>query len=394
MSRRGIVAAVVCAVGVTTTACLFLEPLDGLVGGSLDAAGSTDGSQDGSVETDGAQSTDSDAGPGVATCDADLTTDPANCGRCGRSCPTQVCQDADCPVMHLPYSFTIDSLAATDGSVYFGYGGWSGPDGSIGEYTVAGATTPSVVGGQLYPSPLVVRESTLVWATPNDGGVWRANTDGTGVTQLWSGPPPPCLSANSTHVYFVDGARDIVRASLDGGANSATVWQANAGTNCIAASDTLVAYSTSGGLLEMNLATSTPFQVPPPSGDSLLQQQGGGMSDLVAIGGSEIYFATGVGAQQFNVYVVAAGALQPTQIAHITGNVLSSGLVTDGAGVYWTINEVPGGMQGCGDPFCKSGVVSHTSNNCQNCEYIALDSRYVYFGGGNTLNAGFNVYAR
>ncbi len=210
-----------------------------------------------------------------AGCVADLTKDPLNCGRCGRSCYGEACTDGKCAPKLLATGGQPENVRVANGYVYFtdfkndtvkrvktdGTGtqtiatatnGISGPWGVVVDPTgttiyiasayggkvhkcpVAGCGTPATVvdGNASRPALLELTATKLyyldvyndrVYENGFDGGarVERATTDTSYNAGLLSG-----FTIDGTHAYWSEpynGTDNVKRAPLDGGATQSIV---------------------------------------------------------------------------------------------------------------------------------------------------------------------------
>jgi hypothetical protein len=328
-------------------------------------------------------------GGSASTCDGNVASDPANCGQCGRVCaPTAHCTDGGCQVAIVLQSTFLNYLTATEGVVYYDFGDSTGP-GWVYSYEVATGVNPRIIGGLNTPGPMAVHGTYVFWSD-GQGAVWRANTDGTNLTRLGNAKTDePCIAVNSTYVYWIDDHNYLERAPLDAGAASGMIWPDSGSpmtSLCVAANDAWVAHPSNAQLAVEDLTTGMTHTI------SVTNE---GVAAPVAMGGPWVYFTTAVGGNDFTLYRVdpsdVATLIGP--LAQIGGHVYASALVADGNGVYWSSNTL-GGLQGCSTPTCAGGfdVDLTTSAPCSNCSAIALDSRYVYYGGGNS--DGIKIFTR
>jgi hypothetical protein len=376
---------------------------DGTTFGRGDAPGLMDATADaGSTSSDGASGAND--GSSAGTCDANLLGDPSNCGRCGRACLAQAtCMAGQCVAsLSLPDFEQVNGLApiaGEAGALYFDYGD-PGASGGIGSEDLnTSISNNAIVSLQTGPAELALQGPWVFWAD-RSGSMWRANRDGSNPTRLGNALSDPtwgstCVAVNSTYVYWVDDKGYLERASLDGGANSGTVWPSSgsgvagpaAEAQCVAANDAWVAHPAAQAsnllLIEDLNAGVTRQYAAPPSPNPL---EAVGVAAPVAVAGSWVYFTTAPNDNAFNLYRVIPDmpSSESHALARINGTVFGPGLVADGRGVYWALNAMAGGIQGCSDPACAGNVdVDLTSTGCNVCSVVALDSRYVYYGGGS-----------
>jgi hypothetical protein len=183
-ARSRIRLALVLAAAVAPACSLFI-PFDDYAGSArADADAGSDG--DASQASDGSPPGDVDAGAGDASeCDADVRSDPANCGACGRSCGAgATCESGRCPI-----ELVVTSDAGEIGAIHID------PDPRAQDpppylyFTTRGGAVGRMVpdsadaGVQYTPAPgavgpLSVRSSAASGVVAMDGGIafFRAQT--------------------------------------------------------------------------------------------------------------------------------------------------------------------------------------------------------------------------
>jgi hypothetical protein len=186
-SRVFFVACAAAAVGCQIIAGLGdpLSPPAAPLDASSEAAPSGDGSNGGVA----------DAG----TCDADLTKDPRNCGRCGHDCLGGECAESTCKPTDFAESATeIDDLVARDGYVYWANGG------VVRRAEVGGAPTEEIVRDN--QSHVIEVDSKYVYVAHRSGGtqVERAARDVSGQS------PGAFVTLPGAHALAVDGDKLVV----------------------------------------------------------------------------------------------------------------------------------------------------------------------------------------
>ncbi|HVJ91412.1 MAG TPA: hypothetical protein VM580_16530 [Labilithrix sp.] len=168
----------------------------------------SDGGLDGS-SLDGAPLNDA----GVATCDADLTSDPAHCGACGHACAG--CAAGLCPVTTLrtglsnPYALLLDGQDLFFSTVSFP--GALSNKHAVHQYSLgANSEGPLVATKRSFVAGLAVTSSELFWTDlTNNGEVARCTRSG-------CSSPEPFATIGSTPYGIVVVGSNVYWANRDG----------------------------------------------------------------------------------------------------------------------------------------------------------------------------------
>lgn len=100
------------------TACSLVVGLDELAGGPGEVVDGEGGAPPTDNLPNGGDGSDGDDGAAPADCDKDLTSDPENCGACGRRCLGTSCAMGRCPLGLVGTSGFPQGLAANDAGVF------------------------------------------------------------------------------------------------------------------------------------------------------------------------------------------------------------------------------------------------------------------------------------
>jgi hypothetical protein len=165
-----------------------------------------------------------DGGGGIppgddAGCSADLSTDPAHCGRCDRDCAGGACQAGSCtPVSTVASPDPIRALGVSDTYLV-----WVTDRPQIVRAALDGGSQQPILSPSASVNELVVAGPSIFYTT---GDLRRVSIDGTGDTIVASGRADACLQVAGTLVYVVNGSTpplsiDVV--DLDAGSRAALV---------------------------------------------------------------------------------------------------------------------------------------------------------------------------
>lgn len=119
---------------------------------------------------------DGDLGNG---CEANLTTDGANCGACGHDCLGGGCKDARCLPVTLASGQSVPSVLAIDDSFVY----WTNQidNGALMRIAKKGGTPEVVATGALPPGGVAVDATSIYWSEFGSGGsVWKLDKSGVG----------------------------------------------------------------------------------------------------------------------------------------------------------------------------------------------------------------------
>lgn len=156
---------------------------------------SSDGGYDGGCEGGGACGGGGGAGgAGGGPCSEDLQTDADNCGRCGRSCGGDACEDGRCPVRSLAATGNYNYGLAADATHAYWTAGESSEPGGL-PYSVSKVPTD---GGDVvrlfesdevaywHPSGIAIDDTLVYWTALWAGGIHQSGLDGSGLEQIAS----------------------------------------------------------------------------------------------------------------------------------------------------------------------------------------------------------------
>lgn len=197
-----------------------------------------------------------------ATCDADLQSDPKNCGRCGRDCLGSACVAGRCEPVVLaaglgnPTGLTLSGpdvyvTAQRDGTVlqipkaggapkvlasgqedvhgvvvdgvtlYWSNGDFrfndAGAVGGIWKCTLPGCAAPTLVTPGDIAMNVELSNGFLYYAARNDAEVRRVTPSGAGDMLVAATNSPFDIAVDGTHVYYTSSQPSLYRALIDGG---------------------------------------------------------------------------------------------------------------------------------------------------------------------------------
>ncbi len=238
------------------------------------------------------------------TCDVDLSTDPANCMVCGRSCGGGACAGSCEPIAVQPTA-----------------GGFGvGPSGVVG---------------------MAAGNGSLYWLDQN--GLNRAPIGGGASSAIAAFPSPgPGLAVDASYAYLSNLGAQVLRVNLQTGA----VDQMASGTspNAIAVADGVLVYTDATGVYQR--PTAPPFGTSTALATGLIAPGGSGISGL-AVDAQRAYFVAGcgdAGASTCILSVPLAGGPTTTLVEGLSSPVV---LAIDSAYLYWSAQDpVSGGSQG------------------------------------------------
>jgi hypothetical protein len=334
------------------SACTILEPLGDLVGGNAAVDAEGEGAPEGEVASDdGATLSDGDvvqrdatlkdtATPSAdATCNADLATDPHNCGACGHDCLGGACTASACaPIL----------VASSQGK----------------------------------PFTLAVNETAIYWTNNEANTIGYAPIDGgaAGVFVSFAGYSPTGLALDANHIYWTRWLEGLIGwVALDGGAPSSFSSQ-GIGPGTLAVQ--------SGTLAVVN---DQPFTCQNAYSVVKMAVDGGGAS-IVAEGGTElpsVVLAMGsiYWANRGTASCDAGGARGAVEGVPVRGGgrvVFTAsepdGLATDGTSLFWV--NLNGGALGAASIVSQpldGGVARVLASNLAEPLTIAVDDANVYW---------------
>jgi hypothetical protein len=262
------------AIPLSAMACASLA---GLTGGAVegDAGADETGVKHGDARADGTLGHGGDGGADAASeagndagsdgpCDAMLSSDPQNCGACGRSCGVENCQDASCSPrvlvtglkltggiavdsknVYFLTTTTVDSVPLDGGTVSelatgltdvnylaidstYAYVSIEPPTGTgpVLRIRLTGGTPYTLAPNREAPNGVAATAGKLFWAEQGDGGMNGAvlsipSAGGTPSVVVSGEIGPEQLAVDSDNVYFSNwdwGGNSVVQAPLSGSA--------------------------------------------------------------------------------------------------------------------------------------------------------------------------------
>jgi len=197
-------------------------------------------------------------------CEAQLASDPQNCGACGHDCLGGTCTAGKCDPFALatlqstPWSIAVDAthvywtnragsagsvqrvpiaggavqplasnqndsdgLAINSNNVY-----WANVGGGTVNMTMkaGGGAITTVASGQLAPAGVAATDSIVVWTNWTGNSIWKANANGTGAsvvttTSVAQSLNPHRIATNGSHIWWTSwGNGRVRRVAVGGGA--------------------------------------------------------------------------------------------------------------------------------------------------------------------------------
>ena len=216
-------------------------------GGLGGAAGASTSGKGGDPETGGAPGT---GGPGQcvpacsspATCQAgtcvcengtaycsgaciDVTSDPKNCGGCGKTCPDG-CSAGRCftTLKTKTIGSPISHIAVNASDIYF----TTNSDDTLSRMPRGGGTITVLATTQRNPSDVALDGSNVYWANQgditNNGAIMRMPLKGGSPVELVTGEPSPIrMTIDSSDIYWNDYAGTIYQIPKAGGSKTEVV---------------------------------------------------------------------------------------------------------------------------------------------------------------------------
>ena len=330
-------------------------------GGQQPDTGNVTSGDDGGSGGDGNVTTGDDGGgnPDTGPCNANVSTDTHNCGRCGHDCLTGDCDAGVCQPV---------AVAKAQGS----------------------------------PFGIAVDSTYVYWSAVQSSTVMRAKKDGTGLVALASGDDggastPWAVAADGKYVYWTNdqNPNDIIQGQVVSCDPS----------NCQGTKQVLrdhlndpgsVAVDDAGVYWEEDFAANLGrVSKSGTGGGNLVTGQGG--SGEVATDGTYAYFVTdnGVLGRVSNTAPVSADGGAFTTIYAPPSGFSPWGLAVDGTNVYWTEYGDPGAVLGAPKAGLTGGAQPISFSTSEHWpEGIVSDGVNVYWAnnGPNTGANGADVY--
>lgn len=278
-------------------------------------------------------------------CEAELATDQANCGQCGRGCGGGTCQAGQCRA-----------------AVFV-----EGPPISY-----------SYIDGYLLNDRLVVQQTYNPWTTRVvDLPVTTLPGTATPIYTAASGTSPTAATVvvDSTYIYFSTNATPspILRQALDGTGSTVEIFQSPAGTRIehMTASATAFYFTTASG---RNFYSRPKTGTAAPAPITGLQGRGT-IYDLLAT--PTRLFWVEYAAAAYTVFSAPLDGGTPVMHDNQIANPTYVNLVTDGAYVYWTQYRASGLIQRIANT--GTGDVEQVASALQNPQAPVVDATHLYF---------------
>jgi hypothetical protein len=331
---------------------------------------------------DGGADVAADAPADVVTCDAQITGDPHNCGRCGHDCLGGACYQGVCSPVTIADNHYNSGAIVVDGTTLY----W----GAVNEGILTCPTTGCDGGvAQLYqaddyPIALTVDSNNAYWVGRyvDAGGSFSALqcSKPSCTTPIVLTPPLASstrgLAVDGTDVYI--GATNILKCAIGGCGGAPTSIGDNV-TDGIAdlvldTSTIYFPYTTwaavmscpkTGCVYPTTLASSQPYAV------------------RITRYGGEIFWVNG-GFTETSGSIMRCdpnNCLNPTVVA--SGQLAPTGIAVDASGIYWvnlgtsTVQFVDSEVRMCPLSGCTGAPITLAS--AQQANGVALDANNVYY---------------
>jgi hypothetical protein len=328
------------------------------------ASGSTSTGDGGLAATDGhAEDVADEAAAGdAALCSADLTVDPNNCGRCGRSCGGAACANAACNPIILASALGVPNGIVVDADHAYVTTFRGGQLLSIPK--AGGPATVLVTMPQLHGVDVAGQD--LVWASSEAS----ADADAGAHAGIWTCKLPACSTPSllvsgafassplirDGWVYYFDfepasggvGDSHLRRILLSGGPSVDVAVHA---VGALAVDDTYAYFgNAAGGALDRTKRDGSD-----PSTEYVLGPRDG-YAGLVALDDTRVYFAYSDAAFMGRAGSVAKAAIAAGTIEYgaTADDVGAVGIAVDNRFVYWSAT---GSVAKLGDAYDGNGRV-------------------------------------
>jgi hypothetical protein len=341
-------------IGVSVVACQWVDPIGDLSSGIGDA------SIDQFVPPGDATSDQflvpSDAG----ACDANLSQDDNNCGRCGHKCFGGGCKLGLCGRL-LAFNGSVADMTYANGAIY--WTSFAG-DGGIEVFDVQKSQLRELAQAT-NPSAIAARDPYVVWAS--DSKIERTLLDGGARTTLATTTLPNvnCIGVTPSLVIWDNQTTNgFDQTSLIDGGAPTSFYKANI-ANCVRSTDAFAL-----------LSIGNPNEIVPIDLSSLGEgtHVPYGPNDLIAVSGNETYFAL-----QNTVYFVTTGQSTATKIATTSKQV--GAIAADANGVYWGFgdNQPANEIDWCPTPACAGGPRVLTNDSAAGAQHMVLSPDFVFY---------------
>ena len=281
-------------------------------------------------------------GPGSGDCDddvstgceANLQTDQAHCGSCGKSCQGGACQGGQCQIVTLASAVGTPTFLTLAGS--FVYWTEEGSAHAVRKAPITGGAATLIADNQSAPYGIAVRptSNSVYWANRNDGTIKSADTLGTGTVV-------PFATGQSTPIDVAICGANVCWTSQDDGVVRQKGSPAGVTTNVATgenhpsgiASDGTYVYWTNRGTTALANGQVRRALVGGGSESTLVsgEQEPFG----IAVHGTHVYWVNrGLGNHSGTVNKVPLAGGQAIELASQQANPLN--VAVDGTHVYWT----------------------------------------------------------
>jgi uncharacterized repeat protein (TIGR03803 family) len=322
-----------------------------------------------------------------STCVPDLSTNPNDCGKCGKVCSaTSACNVGTCSDTLISGLSDPSAVAVDATNLYF----TDSVAGTVMKAALNGDAPSTLASGQTTPLAIAVDATSVYWV--NDGTAPNSYADGSIMKVALGGGTPVTLASgqsyafaialDATSVYWAnEGATSsdgtIMKVALGGG-TPITLASGQSNPVGIAVDATSVYWANAGTTSFGNLVDDGSVMKLPVGGGTpttLASAQIGPMP--IAIDGVSVYWATGG-----TVFKVPLSGGTPITLA--TGQSYPWLLAVDGTSVYWTnfyggsVAKVP-----------LDGGTAVTLASGQNYALgIAVDATNLYFTNNDGAGVG------
>lgn len=297
------------------TGCLLTTDLDGLAGERPFPVEDGGGDQ---VEGCAPGTSDCDTSEG---CETTTSSDPKNCGKCGRDCLDGTCENGTCKPLKIAGTTGAKAFAVEPGNLY-----WVNDQGAVYWMKVGGQASLIASGQSLGDSPSVAADSeSIYWATSI--AILKANKTTKALTTIASSQnKPKSLALYSSNVYWIQD-KSVMRAPKTGGAATNIADEASAPEQVKV--DASGVYWVVYGSNELRSAGHSGGTA------STLNSDYAGPKSL-ALGGSSVFVAEHGSDSGFNNGIISSVAKSGGARQELASTqTYPQGIDTDGTDVYW-----------------------------------------------------------